>query len=70
MNSSLIVQVEKYVGYKRGTLGFHWNADYLLENLSVTNHESVVYQKLKYLEVQWEEGFSDITWELSEVTLN
>ena len=45
------IWVEKYVGQKRGTIGSHWNADYLLENFSRKHHENVVYQKLKHLDV-------------------
>ena len=28
------------------TIGAHWNADYLLENLSPQDHENVVEKKL------------------------
>ena len=40
----------KYVGQKRDTICFHWNADYLLENLSHKHHENAVYQKRKHLD--------------------
>ena len=36
------VWVQKYVGWKRSTICAHWNADYLLENLSPEDHENVV----------------------------
>ena len=36
------VQVQKYVGYEMGTMCAHWNADYLLENLSPKDHENAV----------------------------
>ena len=36
------VWVQKYVGWERGTIGAHWNADYLLENLSPEDHEHFV----------------------------
>ena len=42
------IWVVKYVGKKRGTIGSHWSAEYLLENLSGKNHENIVYQKLKH----------------------
>ena len=44
------IWVEKYVGQKRDTMCSHWDADYLLENLSRKHHENVVYQKLKHLD--------------------
>ena len=35
------IWVQKYVGQERGTICAHWNADYLLENLSPKDHENV-----------------------------
>ena len=36
------VWVQKYVGYERGTIGAHGNADYLLENLPPQDPDNVV----------------------------
>ena len=44
------VWVQKYVGYQRGTVCTHGNADYLLENLSDEYHENVVNYKLEHLD--------------------
>ena len=43
------VWVQKYVGYEQGTICAHWNADYLLENLFLEDHENIVDYKLQHL---------------------